>query len=104
MKPTNVKNGLKYDDLKKQYAILKGQGMLQRDIAKKLNVSVGTVSDWAKTLPISLYLEIRKGLQKRLLAASKDENTPILDLYNLQNTLAGVEKQINLYTSGKMHL
>lgn len=82
---------------KKKFAILKGQGMLQRDISKKLGVSQKTISTWAKELPIGQYLTIRNGMQKRLVALSQDENTPAIELYNLANALTGIEKTIARY-------
>lgn len=97
MKQINSKTGISYDNLKKQYATLKGKGLTQREIAKQLNVSAQAVSKWAKTLPIAAYYEIRNQLIERLSIASKNKETPVIDLYNLQNTLAGLEKQIKMY-------
>jgi transcriptional regulator with XRE-family HTH domain len=86
------------EQLKKQYAILKGQGMQQKDIAKKLGVSVQTICKWKKILPISHYLLIRDNMVKKLAAMAKDKNTPALDIYNLSNALVGIEKTIDKYT------
>ena len=86
------------EQLKKQYAILKGQGMQQRDIAKKLGVSVKTISAWKKSLPISHYLLIRDGMVKKLAEMANEKNTPALDIYNLSNALVGIEKTIDKYT------
>lgn len=86
------------EQVKKQYAILKGQGMQQKDIAKKLGVSVQTICKWNKLLPISHYLLIRDGMVKKLAAMAKDKNTPALDIYNLSNALVGIEKTIDKYT------
>ncbi|WP_315820986.1 helix-turn-helix domain-containing protein [Paraflavitalea speifideaquila] len=86
------------EPLKRQYAILKGQGMQQRDIAKKLGVSVQTICKWKKSLPISHYLLIRDSMVKRLAAISKDKNTPAMDIYNLSNALVGIERTIDKYT------
>ena len=83
--------------LRKEFAILKGKGMLQKEIAKRLGVSVKTASTWAKELPVSGYIIIRTGMQKRLVALSQDENTPAIELYNLANALTGIEKTIARY-------
>jgi len=85
--------------LRKQYAILKGQGMLQRDIAKRLGVCANTISDWHKSLPISGYFTIRVGMQKRLIAMTEDKSTPAMDIYNLANALAAIDKTIDRYTN-----
>lgn len=86
---------------KKQFAILKGQGILQRDIAKKLGVSENTLSAWVKELPVSQYLTIRKGMQKRLVLLTEDKDTPAIDLYNLSNALIGIEKMIMKLTTAE---
>ena len=86
------------EQLKKQYAILKGQGVQQKDIAKKRGVSVKTISAWKKSLPFSHYLLIRDGMVKKLAAMTNDKNTPALDIYNLSNALVGIEKTIDKYT------
>ncbi|MHA4810463.1 helix-turn-helix domain-containing protein [Flavitalea flava] len=80
---------------KKQFAILKSRGMLQRDIAKALGVSITTISKWANDLPMGLYFTIRKGMQKRLIALNEDKGTPAMDIYNLANALSGIEKTIS---------
>lgn len=85
------------NDLKKQYAILKGQGMLQRDIAKRLGVSEKTISVWRKSLPISHYLIIRDGLIKRLKLLVADPRTYGTDINNLVNNITCIERIIKAY-------
>ena len=86
------------DKLKKRYIILRGQGMQQKDIARKLGVSVQTVCAWKKELPISNYLLIRDRMTKKLAAMALNKKTPALDIYNLSNALVGIEKTIDKYT------
>lgn len=83
-----------FEALKKQYAILKGEGLQQKEIAKKLGVSEKTVSHWKNTLAISHYFTIQAGIQKRLMAMVKDKNTPATDIYNISNSLCAIEKLI----------
>ncbi|GGB01817.1 response regulator transcription factor [Puia dinghuensis] len=85
---------------RKEFAILKGKGMLQREIAQRLGISVKTASTWAKELPVGSYLTIRNEMQKRLIALSRDKATPPMILYNLANALTGIEKTIARYTDG----
>lgn len=89
------------DPLKRKYAYLKSQGVNQREIAKQLGVSVQTVTKWKKTLPLSHYLIIRDGLLKRLALLMQDQETPVMEIYNLSNALAGVEKTIGKYANIK---
>jgi len=83
--------------LKKQFAILKGQGMLQRDIAKKLGVSIQTISSWRKSLPISHYLIIRDGLVKRLKGLVANPCANGTEINNLVNNITSIERIIKAY-------
>ena len=84
---------------KKQFAILKGKGFTQKEIAKELGITEKTATNWAKQLPINDLYTIRDGMQKRLVKLVKDDNTPIVELYNLSNTLEAMNKRIDKYTS-----
>jgi transcriptional regulator with XRE-family HTH domain len=85
--------------LKKQYAILKGKGMLQRDIAKALGVSEKTICEWRKSLPISHYLIIRDGLVKRLKFLVADPYANGIDINNLVNNVTCIERIIKAHES-----
>jgi transcriptional regulator with XRE-family HTH domain len=83
--------------LRKQYAIMKGKGMLQRDIAKRLGVSEKTICDWRKSLPISHYLIVRDGLIKRLKHLVADLSTNGTEINNLVNNVTSIERIIKAY-------
>jgi transposase len=87
------------DAKKKKYAILKGKGLNQKQIAKELQVTEKTIGSWAKSLPIGSNLIIRNQLQKRLIVLSKDNNTKITDLCKLTKSLYEIDKMINRDTN-----
>jgi Homeodomain-like domain len=86
---------------KLQLAQLKGKGLNQRQIAKELGVTIRTASNWYKCMPLYHYEVIQSGMLKRLQALSKNPNTPAMDIYNLTNALASIEKTLQRYKKGK---